>query len=69
MGLPAECYEFHHGLRIALEIPDAENRWLAGEDIFAGVAREIVTDPITSASNKRIIDTVVAGALGHEMPA
>jgi Fe-S-cluster containining protein len=67
--LPAEYYEFHHALRIALEIPDAESRWLAGEDIFADVAREIVSDPTAQASNRRIIDQVVAGALGHEMPA
>lgn len=67
--LPAEYYEFHHALRIALEIPDAENRWLAGEDIFSGVAREIISDPALNASNKRIIDQVVAGALGHELPA
>jgi len=67
--LPAEYYEFHHALRIALEIPDAETRWLAGEDIFADVAREIVSDPTAQASNRRIIDQVVAGALGHELPA
>jgi Fe-S-cluster containining protein len=65
---PNECYEFHHALRVALELPDAENRWLAGEDIFASVAREIVTDPVAVAGNKRIIDQVVAGALGHEIP-
>ncbi len=66
--LTAEYYEFHHALRIALEIPDAESRWLAGEDIFADVAREIVSDPAAQASNRRIIDQVVAGALGHELP-
>jgi Fe-S-cluster containining protein len=69
VNLPTECYEFHHALRIAVEIPDAENRWLAGEDIFAGVAREIVSDPAAQANNKRIIDQIVAGALGREMPA
>jgi Fe-S-cluster containining protein len=62
--LPAEYYELHHALRIALDVPDAENRWLTGEDIFAGVAREIVEDPVVNASNRRIIDQVVAGALG-----
>jgi Fe-S-cluster containining protein len=41
VGLPAEQYEFHHALRIALEIPDAENLWLQDNDISAGVAREI----------------------------
>lgn len=64
--LPAEYYEFHHALRIALEVPDAENRWLAGEDIFAGVAREIVSDPTQIVSNRHIIDQVVAGAVGHQ---
>ncbi len=68
VNLPHECYEFHHALRIALELPDAETRWLSGEDIFAGVAREIISDPAAVASNKRIIDQVVAGALGHEIP-
>ena len=62
---PAEYYEFHHALRIALEVPDAESRWLAGEDIFAGVAREIVSDPAMQASNRRIIDQIVTTATGH----
>jgi Fe-S-cluster containining protein len=66
--LPVERYEFHHALRIVLETPDAENRWLSGEDIFAGVAREIVSNDTAKANNKRIIDTLVAGALGKEMP-
>lgn len=68
-NLPAEYYELHHALRIALEVPDAENRWLAGEDVFAGVAREIVEDPAVDASNRRIIAQVVAAALGREVPA
>jgi len=66
--LPVERYEFHHALRIVLETPDAESRWLSGEDIFAGVAREIFNDA-ARANNKRIVDTLVAGALGKEMPA
>jgi Fe-S-cluster containining protein len=67
--LPASLYEFHHALRIALEMPDAETRWLKGEDIFAGVAREIVTDPAAGAANQKIIDTMIAGATGKELPA
>ena len=66
--LPTALYEFHHALRIALEQPDAELRWLKGEDIFAGVAREFVDDAITNARNQSIIDTLVAGALGKELP-
>jgi Fe-S-cluster containining protein len=68
MELPAESYEFHHALRIALETPDAESRWLKGEDIFAAVARERFDDPAINAHNKKIIDTLVAGALGKELP-
>jgi hypothetical protein len=66
--LPVALYEFHHALRIALETPDAELRWLKGEDIFAAVAREVMNDPAVNASNQRIIDTLVAGALGKELP-
>ena len=67
-NLPSEHYEFHHGLRVALETPDAEARWLKGEDIFAGVAREVLNDPAANARNQSIIATLVAGALGKQMP-
>jgi Fe-S-cluster containining protein len=63
--LPNRCYEFHHALRIALETPDAEVRWLKGEDIFRDVAYERV-DAATEAHNQQIIATLVAGALGKE---
>jgi hypothetical protein len=33
-------YEFNAALVRVLDTPDAEQRWLAGEDIFAGVPRE-----------------------------
>ena len=61
-GLRTQCYEFHHGLRMALENPDAETRWLHGEDVFAAVAREVIDDPETNAHNQRIIDALVAAA-------
>ena len=66
--LPAERYDFHHALLIALETPDAELRWLKGEDIFASVARETFPDPVSNAQNKRVIDQLVAGATGKEIP-
>jgi Fe-S-cluster containining protein len=66
--LPSALYEFHHALRIALEMPDTELRWLKGEDVFAGVAREVMNDPVVDANNRRIIDTLIAGALGKELP-
>jgi Fe-S-cluster containining protein len=67
-GLPVELYEFHHALRIALETPEAELRWLNGENIFAGVARETMADASVNAQNKRIVDMLVAGAQGKELP-
>jgi Fe-S-cluster containining protein len=66
--LPSALYEFHHGLRVALETPDAELRWLKGEDIFANVAREYLGDPAADAHNQKIVATLVAGALGKEFP-
>lgn len=66
-GRPADSYELHHALRIALELPDAESRWLSGEDVFAAVARATIEDPAVSANNKRIIDQIIAGAMGQEL--
>lgn len=66
-GLPSESYEFHHALVTVLDTPDAESRWLAGEDIFKGVARE-TPSAAEQAQNKQIIDQLVAGALGNEIP-
>ncbi len=41
-GLDDRSIELNHGLLVALETPDSEARWLAGEDIFAGVAADPV---------------------------
>ena len=37
-GLSDACYELSGALAIALAKPDAERRWLAREDVFAGAA-------------------------------
>ncbi|MCP5365678.1 MAG: YkgJ family cysteine cluster protein [Hyphomicrobiales bacterium] len=37
-GLRTGIYEFNAALRIAVETPDAEARWLKGEDVFAPAA-------------------------------
>lgn len=39
-ALEDSAYEFNAALVRVLDTPDAEQRWLAGEDIFAGVPRE-----------------------------
>lgn len=40
LALPNDSYEFNAALVRVFDTPDAETRWLAGEDIFAGVLRE-----------------------------
>jgi len=44
-GLPAVAYELNAGLNRVLATPDAEARWLKGEDVFAGIAAESVPKP------------------------
>ena len=36
-SLPYHAYEFNAALTRALDTDNAEQRWLAGEDIFAGI--------------------------------
>jgi hypothetical protein len=51
-GLRHQAYEFNAALVRALEIDDAEQRWLAGEDVFAGIHRDpedIFAHPQTQA--------------------
>ena len=38
-GLVPAAREWNESLRIALKEPDAERRWLAGEDVFGGLPR------------------------------
>jgi Fe-S-cluster containining protein len=64
--LPATDYELNQGLRVALESADAEARWLAGEDVFAAVARQAPPDLIVQARNRRIIDSLIAAATGKD---
>jgi hypothetical protein len=67
VDLPSQGYELNHALLVALETPDAENRWLAGEDVFAGVDCDR-PDDADRALKKRITDRLIAGALGKELP-
>jgi len=41
VGLPHHAYEFNAALTRALDIENGERRWLAGEDIFADVSRDL----------------------------
>ena len=52
----------------ALENPDAEKRWLKGEDVFAGVARDALFGGDDGHNKRRLIELLVAGAEGKEFP-
>lgn len=59
-GLRLETYELNEALSIALTVPDAERRWLAGEDIFAGVLRDPNENPIDQAGVAPFVASVFA---------
>jgi Fe-S-cluster containining protein len=57
-GLPHQNFELTHALEIALAEPAAEERWLAGEPLFAPVAidrLDLETSPLT-----KIVDGLAA---------
>ena len=41
-----------------LETPEAEQRWLSGEDIFAGLAQDVPIAPEIDAGIERLIALV-----------
>lgn len=54
LGRPAKLYELSAAVRTVLETADAEVKWMAGQDIFAGVAAEEETAPELAASIARL---------------
>jgi Fe-S-cluster containining protein len=64
-GLDTAAYEFNAALVRVLDTPDAERRWLAGEDIFAGVLQE----PATPRVYADRIDFVRREAFGGQVLA
>ena len=64
-GLPFATYSLNQALERVLDTPDAEARWLAGEDIFAGVP------PDTSLQGRSLelvtatMAALIAGATGQ----
>jgi hypothetical protein len=53
-------YELGHALAVAVETPDAEARWLAGEDVFAGVQ----IDPTRRPEVEAFLDGLIVRASG-----
>jgi len=67
-GLPADSYELNHATLVALETPDAESRWLKGEDVFAGVSSDRLLEGDDKARRRHLIDVLVAGATAKDFP-
>lgn len=62
--LPAHVFELSAGLARALQVEDAEQRWLAGEDVFAGIQR----GPAEPAAVRQAVIAIVR-ELGGTPPA
>ena len=67
-GLPVHSYELNHAMLVALEAPDAERRWLNGEDVFADVSSDKLLAGEDGPRKQHLIDVLVAGALAREVP-
>jgi len=67
-NLPPHSYELNHAMLVALEMPDAESRWLKGEDVFAGVSCDRVDAGADAPNKQRVIALLIAGANGQEFP-
>jgi Fe-S-cluster containining protein len=68
VGLPFTLYELNHALLVALENPDAEQRWLRGEDVFAGVTSDDAGAAVSDPNVQLFLDVVAAAAQGREPP-
>jgi hypothetical protein len=68
-NLPPDSYELNHAVLVALTTPDAESRWLKGEEIFAGVSCDSLSAGPDAENRKKVVELLIAGALGKEFPA
>lgn len=67
-GLSCIGYELNQALRIALEHPDAEAQWLAGEDVFAGIDADEVTSALNEPTVRLYLEVIAAAATGRSPP-
>lgn len=59
-GFRLETYELNEALSVALTTQDAERRWLAGEDVFAGVQGDLNANPIDQPGVAQFIASAFA---------
>jgi hypothetical protein len=57
-GLPTDALELAAALDVALAMPDAEARWLAGEDVFRDVQRPSPRDAQTERAIQHVADSL-----------
>lgn len=68
VDLPSQAYELTAGLLRVLQTPDAERRWLAGEDIFAGVQADEASLAYGNDPRVRLYYGVIASAALGKQP-
>lgn len=63
-GLGSKSYELNHALRVALQTPDGEQRWLGGEDIFKDVQVDHWEDG-AGASSEDFLKALIKASQGR----
>jgi hypothetical protein len=59
-GLSTDALELSAGLEVALAEPDAEARWLAGEDVFSAVPRQVAREAATERAIQHVADAIAS---------
>jgi hypothetical protein len=67
-NLPTHHYDFAPALRIALDNPDAEERWLKGEDVFSAIATDMLDIQLSGTERQSRLRMLIAGALAQDIP-
>lgn len=67
VGLPHGEVEMTEAVAIALADPQAQARWLGGEDIFAAARQEAGDEE--DEQEELLLDVLIAGAAGRRIPA
>jgi Fe-S-cluster containining protein len=64
-GLPFETFSLNQALDAALDMPDAEARWLAGENVLKDVPRDTSLEGRDLLMVTATMDSLIAGANGE----
>ncbi len=67
-GLSHRSIEMTQALTTAFAAPDAQARWLAGEDVFAAAMAEPDPEHDDDPHEELLLDVLIAGAAGKPLP-